>query len=305
VTAASSQTNVKPEEPPIVVSIEPFDAALGAEIRGVDLSRPVDGADFALIEQAYYDYSVLLFRDQRITPEQQIALSRRFGELQIHVLGQWRHPQHAEILIISNVKESERHVGVYNAGRYWHADLSYMQSPSRGSLLYAIEIPQGSDHPLGDTLFSSVTAAYDALPDATKNRIRHLRAAFSLAHHRAKLMADGDTTEAALTEEQLANTPTAVHRIVQAHPVTGCKCLFVNEGHTVEILDFPAAEAGELLAELCAHCTRPEFVYRHHWRIGDLLMWDNIATQHLAVFDYLQEQRRYMHRTTLAGVELD
>ena len=95
--AASSRANVKPEEPPIAVLIEPFDAALGAEVWGVDLSRPSGGADFALIEQAYYDYSVLLFRDQRITPEQQIALSRRFGELQIHVLGQWRHPQHAEI----------------------------------------------------------------------------------------------------------------------------------------------------------------------------------------------------------------
>ena len=271
----------------------------------MDLSRPANDADVALIQQAYHDYSVLVFRDQQITPEQHIAFSRRFGELQIHVLGQWRHPQHSEILIVSNVKEGERHVGVYNAGRYWHTDLSYMPSPSRGSLLYAIEIPRANDHPLGDTLFSSVTAAYDALPDLTRNRIRDLRAAFSLAHQRARLMANGDTTEAALTEAQLASTPTAIHRIVQTHPVTGRKCLFVNDGHTVEILDLPAAEGKALLAELCAHCTRPEFVYRHHWQIGDLQMWDNIATQHLAVFDYPPKQRRYMHRTTLAGVKLD
>ena len=287
----------------MTVEIRPFDAALGAEVHGVDLSLPLDDDTFRAIERAYNDRSVLLFRDQRLTPAQHVEFTRRFGELEIHVLDQWRHPEHPEILIVSNIKQGDRHVGVYNAGRYWHTDLSYMQAPSRGSALYAIEIPHAPDRTLGDTLFASTAAAYDALPDETKVRIEHLRATFSLSHQRAKLMADGDK-EAALTPEQAAKTPVAVHRIVQRHPVTGRKCLFINHGHTIEILDLPAAESRELLEMLCEHCTRDEFVYRHRWREGDLLMWDNIPTQHLAVFDYPADSRRYMHRTTLAGVAL-
>lgn len=285
------------------LSVHPFDAALGAEVRGVDLRRPLDDADFAILERAYNEHSVLLFRDQDLTPEQHVAFTRRFGELEIHVLDQWRHPEHPEILVVSNVKEGDRHVGAYNAGRYWHTDLSYMRAPSRGSALYAIDVPRGGGGPLGDTLFASTVAAYDALPEETKDRIAGLRATFSLSHQRARLMADGDDG-AALTDEQAAKTPVAVHGIVQTHPVTGRKCLFVNEGHTIGILDVPEEEGRALLEALCRHCTGAEFVYRHRWREGDLLMWDNIATQHLAVFDYTPQHRRYLHRTTLAGVPL-
>ena len=190
-----------------------------------------------------------------------------------------------------------------HAGRYWHTDLSYMQAPSRGSLLYAIEIPEQDGRPLGDTRFASTAAAYEALSDEIKTRIANLRATFSLAHHRTRLMADGADQEP-LTAEQQAKVPVAVHRIVQHHPVTGRKCLFVNEGHAVEILDIPEHEGRELLEMLCRHVTRPAFVYRHSWRVGDVLMWDNVATQHIASFDYALPQRRYLHRTTLEGVAL-
>jgi taurine dioxygenase len=285
-------------------TIEPFDTVLGAEVRGIDLSEPMDDEAFAVIERAYNEHSVLLFRAQELTPEQHVAFSRRFGHLEIHVLDQWRHPEHPEILIVSNLKDGDRHVGVYNAGRYWHTDLSYMQAPSRGSLLYAIEVPEGNGQTYGDTQFASTTAAYDALSDHMKERISGLRATFSLSYQRAKLKADGDT-EAALTDDQIAKTPVATHRIVQTHPVTGRKLLFINEGHTIEILDLPAEEGKSLLEELCRQCTRPEFVYRHRWQVGDVLMWDNIPTQHLALFDYALPQRRYMHRTTLTGVELE
>ena len=287
----------------MTVSIHPFDAALGAEVRGLDLSRPVDDADFAVVEEAYRSRSVLLFRDQALTPRQHIDFSRRFGKLEIHVLDQWRHPEHPEILIVSNVKDGERHVGVPHAGRYWHTDLSYMQAPSRGSLLYALEIPEQAGRTLGDTRYTSTAVAYEALPDDVKARIENLSATFSLAHHRSKLMADG-ADRSPLTEEQQAKVPTAVHRIVQVHPLTGRKCLFVNEGHTVEILDVPNDEGRALLEMLCRHATRPEFVYRHRWRVGDVLMWDNVATQHIASFDYALPQRRYLHRTTLEGVAL-
>ncbi len=283
--------------------ILPMDAALGAEVKGIDLSQPIGEEDFAQLRDAYHQHALLLFRDQDLTPEQHKTFTRGFGALEVHVLDQWRLPGHPEILVVSNLKDGDRHVGIYNAGKYWHTDLSYMQAPSKGSVLYAIEVPHDGDRPLGDTRFTSTAAAYDRLSDATKTKIENLKAAFSLAHQRAKLQAAGDNV--ALTPEQLAKTPIATHRIVQEHPVTGRRVLFVNEGHTIEILGLPDEEGEALLAELKAHATDPQFVYCHSWRVGDVLMWDNIQTQHLASFDYALPQRRYMHRTTLKGVEIN
>lgn len=281
--------------------IRPFEAALGAEVRGVDLSQDLDDATFAVIKRAWNDHSVLLFRDQAIDEVRHIAFSRRFGDLEIHVLDQYLHPEYPEILIVSNVMDDDRHVGIYDAGRYWHTDLSYMAVPSRGSLLYAIEIPRdAAGNALGDTLFASTAAAYDALSEPMKRRIAPLKAEFSLANRHARLVADGDP-DAALSDAHRRKAPPVTHRVVRTHPDTGRRSIYVNEGQTSRILGLPEAEARDLLHALCAHCTRPEFVYRHRWRAGDLLMWDNIPTQHLAISDYALPQRRYLHRTTLRG----
>ena len=283
------------------MDIRPFDAALGAEVHGVDLSRDIDGETFAAIERAWNEHSVLLFRDQAIDAAQHLAFSRRFGDLEVHVLDQYLHPEHPEILIVSNVMDGDRHVGIYDAGRYWHSDLSYMAVPSRGSLLHAIEVPHDAEgRPLGDTLFTSTTAAYDVLSPEMKRRISGLSAEFSLANRHARLVADGDP-DAALSDTHREKAPPVVHKVVRTHPITGRRSIYVNEGQTSRILDLPDDEARDLLHELCTHCTRPEFVYRHRWRAGDLLMWDNIPTQHLAICDYALPQRRYMHRTTLRG----
>ena len=281
--------------------IQPLDAALGAEVHGVDLSRGIDGETFAAIERAWNEHSVLLFRDQAIDAGQHLAFSRRFGDLEVHVLDQYLHPEHPEILIVSNVMDGDRHVGIYDAGRYWHTDLSYMAVPSRGSLLHAIEVPHDAEgRPLGDTLFTSTTAAYDVLSPEMKRRISGLSAEFSLANRHARLVADGDP-DAALSDTHREKAPPVVHKVVRTHPITGRRSIYVNEGQTSRILDLPDDEARDLLHELCTHCTRPEFVYRHRWRAGDLLMWYNIPTQHLAICDYALPQRRYMHRTTLRG----
>ena len=281
--------------------IRPLDAALGAEVHGVDLSRDIDGETFAVIERAWNEHSVLLFRDQAIDAAQHLAFSRRFGDLEVHVLDQYLHPEHPEILIVSNVMDGDRHVGIYDAGRYWHTDLSYMAVPSRGSLLHAIEVPHDAEgRLLGDTLFTSTTAAYDVLSPEMKRRISGLSAEFSLANRHARLVADGDP-DAALSDTHREKAPPVVHKVVRTHPITGRRSIYVNEGQTSRILGLPDDEARDLLHELCTHCTRPEFVYRHRWRTGDLLMWDNIPTQHLAICDYALPQRRYMHRTTLRG----
>ena len=283
------------------LTLRRFDAPLGAEVKGLDLAEDMDEATFRAVEDAFNEHSVLVFRDQRLGEARQLAFSRRFGPLEVHVLDQYNHPRHPEILIVSNVMEGDRHVGIYDAGRYWHTDLSYMEVPSRGSMLYALEIPERDGKPLGDTLFASTTAAYDALPEATKQRIEGLSAVYSLDHRHKRLVADGDA-EAVLSDTHKAKAPEVVHRIVQTHPVTGRKILYVNEGQTARILDLPEDEGQALLEELCAACTRPELVYRHNWRVGDVVLWDNLPTQHIAICDYALPQRRYLHRTTLRGV---
>lgn len=285
----------------MTMEIRPFDAALGAEVHGVDLSRALDDETFAAIKDAYDTHSVLLFRGQDITETQHVDFSRRFGDLEIHVLDQYLHPKQPEILIVSNLKDGERPVGISDAGVYWHTDLSYMAVPSRGSLLYAIEVPKDDDGaPLGDTLFASTAAAYEALSDERRNLVDTLSAEFSLARKYDKLVADGDD-KAILSDTHKDKAPPVVHKITRTHPTTGRKSIYVNEGHTRRIVGLPAAESDALLAELYAHITQDDFVYRHKWREGDLLMWDNIPTQHIAIRNYAWPQRRHLHRTTIKG----
>ncbi len=298
----TESTTARPARTGTTADVRPYGGTLGAEIRGVDLSQDLDDAAFAALERAWNEHSVIVFRDQKITEEQHIRFSRRFGALEVHVLDQYLHPKHPELFVVSNILDSNgRHIGSYDAGRYWHTDLSYMAAPSRGSILYAIEIPHDDQgRPLGDTVWCSTAAAYEALSEDMKKRIAGLKAEFSLENRHQKLIQDGDPS-AALTETHKQKAPPAVHPVVRTHPVTGRKCIFVNEGHTVRILDVSEEESRELLAALCAHVKKPEFVYRHRWRIGDVVMWDNIPTQHLAICDYKLPQRRRLNRTTLRG----
>ena len=161
-----------------------FDAPLGAEISGLDLARPLDDATFDAVRKSFLDSEgVLVLRDQRITPEQQIAFSRRFGPLAIHVLRQFLLPGHPEILLVSNVIENGKPIGLGDAGRYWHSDLSYVAEPSLGSLLHAREIPSEG----GDTSFANLYAAYEALPAEIKRRIDGKRAVHSYRNSYDKL----------------------------------------------------------------------------------------------------------------------
>jgi taurine dioxygenase len=273
---------------------------IGAEIRGVDLSENLANDVFQQVKEAFYRHSVIVFRDQHMTPEQQIRFSQRFGDLEKHVLSQYLHPKYPELFIVSNIVENGRNIGAYDAGRYWHSDLSYAVKPSLGSLLYAIEVPH-DDHgkPLGDTCFSSVTMAYDKLSDDVKRQIKGLKAVNSLEHRFKKLQADGDA-KAVITDDQ-KKVSEATHPVVRTHPVTGKKCLFVNEGQTDHIMGLEDEKGEALLKMLCAQSIRPEFQYRHKWRVGDALMWDNCAVQHLAIADYKLPRRRLMYRTTLSG----
>ncbi|MBM4197994.1 MAG: TauD/TfdA family dioxygenase, partial [Gammaproteobacteria bacterium] len=266
----------------------------------VDLSRPLDDAALAGIVELLHRHEVILLRDQHITPAQHVALSRRIGELEIHVRADCLRPGHPEIFVVSNVVENGAAIGSNDTGQFWHTDLCYLAKPSRASVFYALEVPEKDGVVYGDTLFASATAAYEALPEDTKRRIAGLKVvqSYERGYYNPNRRYG---RRKPLTAEQKAKTPDIEHPLVRTHPYTGRKCLFVNEGYSAGIHGLPDGEAQALLETLLAHATRPEFVYRHNWRRYDLLIWDNCATQHRAISDYELPLRRRMDRTTLTG----
>lgn len=284
---------------------------IGAEISGVDLTQPLSDDTFAQIAKAFFDNEVVFFRNQKITPAQQVAFTQRFGILEQHVRKESRLPGHPEILVVSNLLDDKGNaIGAQDAGRFWHSDLSYKKEPSLLSALYAVEVPAKDGKVLGDTNFTSTTAAYDALPEAMKQRLQGLNNVHSYRYYRNKNAqaqkedaARGGRVvqEHALTEEQLKSVPDVEAPIVRTHPVTKRKGLFINEAHTSAIVGLPQAEGDALRDEICQHIIKPEFQYRHSWQAGDLLLWDNCAALHKANFDYDLPQRRLMYRTTVRG----
>jgi taurine dioxygenase len=294
-----------------VIAVRKFGKHLGAEILGADLSQHLDDGTFARVAEAFFEHEVVFFRDQQLTPSQQVAFTRRFGELEHHVRKEHRLDGYPEILVVSNVlDERGRAIGVQDAGRFWHSDLSYKQVPSLLSALYALEVPVKDGLVLGATSFASTTAAYEALPDELKRRLQSLRNVHSYRYYRARnlqaqreeqIRAGRRVQEHSPSEEQLKSVPDVEVPVVRTHPVTGRKGLFINEGHTACVVGLPDEESAALLAQLCSHIVKPEFRYEHHWRAGDLLMWDNVAVQHKATFDYDLPLRRLMHRTTVRG----
>jgi taurine dioxygenase len=281
--------------PNLRLDIRPLPGTFAAEVLGLDLSQPLADDEFRRIHRAHLDHHVLVFRDQHITPQQQIDFSRRFGPLQIHVLHQFQLPGHPEILIVSNIVENGRPVGLGDAGHYWHSDLSYVEKPSLGSMLLAQELPAEG----GDTLFADQHAAWDALPEALKARVRHLRAEHSYLAKYEELRARSPWRPK-LSDEQIAQVKPSVHPVVREHPETGRLGLFVSEHFTTRIVGLPEDESRALLAELFEHSTRPQFQYRHVWRDGDMVFWDNRSVVHLAT-GCPSHLRRRLNRTTIEG----
>ncbi|MCX7080575.1 MAG: TauD/TfdA family dioxygenase [Pseudomonas sp.] len=275
--------------------IRPFDGAVGAEIIGLDLARPVNDQDFARIHRAHLDHHVVVFRDQRISPEQQIAFSRRFGVLQIHVLKQFLLAGHPEILIVSNIIENGQSIGLGDAGKFWHSDLSYKELPSLGSMLHAQELPSEG----GDTLFADMHKAWDNLPQALRTAVEGRSAAHSYTARYNETKFEGNWRPT-LTPEQLAQVNEVVHPIVRTHPENGRKALFVSEGFTTRIVGLPDDESQQLLAELYTHSVLPENIYRHQWQPHDLVFWDNRSLIHLAA-GCPSHLRRKLYRTTIQG----
>jgi taurine dioxygenase len=271
----------------------PTGAAIGAEIRGVNLAQPLDDATFAAVENAYNTHGVIFFRDQGLTPSQQVAFTRRFGEIEFNIFGErWSVAGNPEIVVISNITEENRPVGVRRAGENWHSDMCYTVRPPRGTMLYAIEIPDLHGLTLGDTEFASAQAAWEALPDPIRYRIEGRRAVFDFTGRKRAFPP---------SQEEIDRNPPVMHPIVRTHPYTGQKCLYIMRDDCTGIEGLERNEAEALITALADHIVKPAFVYRHKWCPGDLLMWDNCTVQHRAIQDYDLPQRRLMHRTTMGG----
>lgn len=276
-------------------NIRAFKGPLGAEINGLDLNQPVSDARIAEIRAALVKHGLVVFRDQRITPEQHVAFSRRFGPLQVHVLNRFHLQNHPEILIVSNVLENGKPIGLVDAGADWHSDLSYMPKPSLGALLHAQELPAEQ----GDTLYANMFTAYDTLPADIKKTLEGRRAVHSYVYRYNRLQ-KLSPWRVDLTQQQIDEVPEVVHPVIRTHPENGRKALFVSEGFTSHIIGLPRDESDALLKFLHAHSIQPENIYTHKWRAHDIVFWDNRSTIHYAAITPLH-LRRTLYRTTVEG----
>ncbi len=278
------------------MQISPSQNVIGAEITDVDLGQSLSAAEFGRIEDAFNRHSVVCFPQQQLDEPQLVAFARRFGEVEKIFLTHYAHPKYPEIMFVSNIKKDGRDIGHADAGSVWHTDMSYTARPPRATLLYALEVPMENGVALGDTQFSSAADAYDSLSDAMKQKIAGLRAIHQVAGRRART--GTGQQDQALRREQ----PAVVHPVARTHPYTGRKCLYVSKGECEGIEGMPTDEALKLIDELAERTVEPRFRHTHHWRVRDVLMWDNCAVQHLASFDYKWPQhRRLMHRVTVGG----
>lgn len=272
--------------------VRPTSGALGAEIHGVDLAKPLSQAETDEIRGALNEYGVIFFRDQKITPEQHIAFAGRFAPINVNRFFK-AMPGHPQIAEVRKEPEQKR-----NIGGGWHTDHSYDQIPALGSILLAREVPPRG----GDTMFASMSLAYEALSDGLKETLEGLRAVHSSRHVFGAEAAYAKDTVGRIGNAELA-TQDAVHPVVIRHPETGRKTLYVNPGFTTHFEGWTAPESKPLLDYLYAHASRPEFQTRFQWREGSIAFWDNRATWHFAINDY-QGERRLMHRITLDGVPI-
>lgn len=284
------------------LDIVPSGGLLGADVFGFDAGLAVGDDTMALIRESFGKYGVLCFRDQALDEDQLVAFTRRFGETASYVLSDYALDDHPEILIVSNILEDGAPIGLSDAGTTWHTDMSYIPVPPAATILHAKEVPIADDGQiLGDTLFSSTAAAFEALPQDLQARLEGRKTTHSYEAKHARRAQEGKSNRKPITQAQRDSLPPASHPVVRTHPQTGRRCIYVVAGECVGIDGIPDEEAADILEMLAVHCVKPEFHHRHKWQIGDVLIWDNCLVQHLALHDYSLPQRRLMHRTTVKG----
>jgi taurine dioxygenase len=267
--------------------------AFGVEVMGVDLQRNPSDETIAEIRRLWNEHGIVLLRGQAITPAQLIDYSRRFGELDLHeTVKPFRHPEHAELFVLSTIPVDGKPSVSENVGRHWHSDLSYTLRPPLGSIFHAQILPEVG----GDTVFTSMRAAYDGLSQAMKDMIDPLWAV-----HDYMGVENMKKRDPALVAELRKSNPPVEQPLVRPHGETGRKCLYLSEQMTKVIVGMTERESAGLLRFLFEHSVDPLYTYRHKWTANDVIMWDNRQTMHLALADFAPGAHRYCMRTTILG----
>jgi len=278
----------------INIEIEPLSDIVGAYVRGIDLSKPVDDRTADAMRDAFHKYGLLCFPGQELSADDQLRFANFFGKgdgalRQAKTVGGKRTGTRG-VMYVSNVRENGKAIGVLPDGEMqFHSDGAHRDSPYRATTLYAIEIPSKG----GNTLFANLYAAYDALPQSMKDKIDGLKTQF---------VYDYDAQERNLTDDGDSDLPRAVHDLVKIHPATGRKSLYLSRLMCRQVMDMAPAEGEALLMELFDHAEKPEFVYAHTWKVDDLVIWDNRCLNH-ARTDFPAEERRMLRRYTVSEPE--
>jgi taurine dioxygenase len=271
------------------ITIKQITPAIGAIVEGIQLSESLSQDNLAFLQDILFKYQILFFRNQPITPQQQLAFAANFGDLHIHPIYPVL-PELPEIMLI------DTHEGFLPDNDNWHTDVTFSQTPPLGAVLAAKQLPSVG----GDTLWSSNSAAYEALSEPFKQLLDGLTAQHSVVKSfPADRWASGEEAQAKYNAA-VAKHPIVNHPVVRTHPVTGRKGIFVSEGFTTRINELNQRESDLILNYLYTHIAKPEFTLRWNWQVNDIAFWDNRITQHYAVADYLPE-RRIMHRATIVG----
>jgi taurine dioxygenase len=284
--------NVAAEKAGVDIGAAPFEverlgAKLGAEIHGLDLKQPMDAKTFAALESALIEHKVIVVRDQHLTTEQHVEMSRMFGELEVHPM----RPQgeFPEILVLDNHKDNP-----VLSTDVWHSDTTFRKNPTKYTILRCQIMPKVG----GDTLWANMETVYEELSNTFRKMIADLRAVHDFQNFRVLFKKTEEDQAKLRRMEELFPNPS--HPVVRTHPVTGRKCIYVNPQFTVRIEGLEPAESRAILDVLFAPVHVPEYQFRVRWTPGTVVFWDNRSTQHYAANDYYPERRR-MERTAVVG----
>jgi taurine dioxygenase len=270
---------------------------LGATIEGLDLSRPFTALELQDVMQALGKHGVLRFPRQKLSGRQLKDFSAQLGDLEINIASHaFQEPGVPEVMILSNIVDNGKPIGLADAGQDWHTDMSYSRQIAFANVLYGIKIPRRAGKPLGSTDFCNMHAAYEGLPEKLKKELDGKTVLHDFNKFWEKMRGREGSRRAPLTEAQRRAKPPVSHPIFLTHPITGRKVLYANPGYSMRINELSEKESDEMLAFLFAHQTRPEYRYSFHWTEDDVLVWEDFGTIHNAIADYGPDEHRLIKR---------
>jgi taurine dioxygenase len=271
--------------------------ALGATIEDLDLALPLSSDEFDRVVRTLGERGVVRFPGQKLTGRQLADFSARFGDLEVNVASQaYQEPGLPEVMILSNIVENGRAIGLADAGQDWHTDMSYSSTIAFANVLYGIKIPRRDGRALGSTEFSNMHAAYEDLPAEMKRDLEGMTVLHDFNKFWEMMRREKGSKRPPLTEAQRKAKPPVSHPIFLTHPITGRRVLYANPGYSIRINELPEKESAKTLAFLFEHQLRPQYRYAFRWEEGDVLMWEDIGTIHNAVADYGPDEHRLVKR---------